>query len=197
MSYIFHLRGYSWPDISMKSGRSCNSVGCFIAEMKNNWILLSLNISIWDEPACIIFALPLRHLVFQFSCCGGDEYKDWGVNQYHFCNGTGPLACGVPYTCCVRRKVSAVITHTHIGQTGHMSHFDHQGRKKKILCWLFILFCSGQFCIHTDSLQINQEEWTLGLMDWLVTHCHPALLAPHEPTSVDQVPGTDSKSCNT
>lgn len=45
--------------------------------------------------------------VFQFSCCGGDEYKDWGVNQYHFCNGTGPLACGVPYTCCVRRKVSA------------------------------------------------------------------------------------------
>lgn len=39
----------------------------------------------------------------QFSCCGGDEYKDWGVNQYHFCNGTGPLACGVPYTCCVRQ----------------------------------------------------------------------------------------------
>ena len=48
----------------------------------------------------------LRSCVFQFSCCGGDEYKDWGVNQYHFCNGTGPLACGVPYTCCVRRKVS-------------------------------------------------------------------------------------------
>lgn len=53
----------------------------------------------WDDPA-------LLSLVFQFSCCGGDEYKDWGVNQYHFCNGTGPLACGVPYTCCVRRKVS-------------------------------------------------------------------------------------------
>ncbi|KAM3867813.1 tetraspanin-15 [Diretmus argenteus] len=45
----------------------------------------------------------------KFSCCGGDEYKDWGVNQYHFCNGTGPLACGVPYTCCVRGKVGEVI----------------------------------------------------------------------------------------
>uniref|UniRef100_A0A8C0QQ06 Tetraspanin n=1 Tax=Chelonoidis abingdonii TaxID=106734 RepID=A0A8C0QQ06_CHEAB len=36
----------------------------------------------------------------KFSCCGGDEYKDWDVNQYHSCNGSGPLACGVPYTCC-------------------------------------------------------------------------------------------------
>ncbi|KAF3850517.1 hypothetical protein F7725_012289 [Dissostichus mawsoni] len=38
-----------------------------------------------------------------------EKYKDWGVNQYHFCNGTGPLACGVPYTCCVRKKVGEVI----------------------------------------------------------------------------------------
>ncbi|XP_028851877.1 tetraspanin-15 [Denticeps clupeoides] len=45
----------------------------------------------------------------KFSCCGGDEYKDWGVNQYHFCNGTGPLACGVPYTCCIRHKVGEVV----------------------------------------------------------------------------------------
>ncbi|XP_030647674.1 tetraspanin-15 [Chanos chanos] len=45
----------------------------------------------------------------KFSCCGGDEYKDWGVNQYHHCNGTGPLACGVPYTCCVRHQVGEVI----------------------------------------------------------------------------------------
>uniref|UniRef100_A0A673ZL80 Zgc:110329 n=1 Tax=Salmo trutta TaxID=8032 RepID=A0A673ZL80_SALTR len=28
---------------------------------------------------------------------------------YNFCNGTGPLACGVPYTCCVRRKVGEVV----------------------------------------------------------------------------------------
>ncbi|KAK1892614.1 Tetraspanin-15 [Dissostichus eleginoides] len=46
----------------------------------------------------------LDYMQEKFSCCGGDEYKDWGVNQYHFCNGTGPLACGVPYTCCVRKK---------------------------------------------------------------------------------------------
>jgi len=39
----------------------------------------------------------------QFSCCGGDEYRDWEVNQYHSCNGSGPLACGVPYTCCIRK----------------------------------------------------------------------------------------------
>ncbi|KAJ8385964.1 hypothetical protein AAFF_G00177850 [Aldrovandia affinis] len=45
----------------------------------------------------------------KFSCCGGDDYKDWGVNQYHFCNGSGPLACGVPYTCCVRHKVGEVV----------------------------------------------------------------------------------------
>ncbi|KAJ8286160.1 hypothetical protein GJAV_G00035200 [Gymnothorax javanicus] len=45
----------------------------------------------------------------KFSCCGGDEYKDWAVNQYHFCNGSGPLACGVPYTCCVRGKVGEVV----------------------------------------------------------------------------------------
>ncbi|KAG8011607.1 Tetraspanin-15, partial [Nibea albiflora] len=50
----------------------------------------------------------LDYVQQKFSCCGGDEYKDWGVNQYHFCNGTGPLACGVPYTCC-RRKVGEVV----------------------------------------------------------------------------------------
>ncbi|XP_058864623.1 tetraspanin-15-like isoform X1 [Acipenser ruthenus] len=45
----------------------------------------------------------------KFSCCGGDEYRDWAVNQYHSCNGTGPRACGVPYTCCPRRKVEGVV----------------------------------------------------------------------------------------
>ncbi|XP_068012711.1 tetraspanin-15-like isoform X4 [Melanerpes formicivorus] len=45
----------------------------------------------------------------KFSCCGGDEYRDWEVNQYHSCNGSGPLACGVPYTCCVRKVPAGVI----------------------------------------------------------------------------------------
>ncbi|KAM6331377.1 tetraspanin-15-like isoform 2-T3 [Alca torda] len=41
----------------------------------------------------------------KFSCCGGDEYRDWEVNQYHSCNSSGPLACGVPYTCCIRKRI--------------------------------------------------------------------------------------------
>ncbi|XP_063214702.1 tetraspanin-15-like isoform X5 [Chroicocephalus ridibundus] len=45
----------------------------------------------------------------KFSCCGGDEYRDWEVNQYHSCNGSGPLACGVPYTCCIRKVHGEVI----------------------------------------------------------------------------------------
>ncbi|XP_065440480.1 tetraspanin-15-like isoform X5 [Chrysemys picta bellii] len=45
----------------------------------------------------------------KFSCCGSDEYKDWNVNQYHSCNGSGPLACGVPYTCCIKKVPGEVI----------------------------------------------------------------------------------------
>ncbi|KAM4035876.1 tetraspanin-15-like isoform 2-T2 [Anomaloglossus baeobatrachus] len=37
----------------------------------------------------------------KFSCCGGDQFTDWMVNPYHSCNSTGPLSCGVPYTCCI------------------------------------------------------------------------------------------------
>ncbi|KAI5617442.1 tetraspanin-15 [Silurus asotus] len=36
----------------------------------------------------------------KFKCCGGTEYTDWSVNMYHNCSAPGPLACGVPYTCC-------------------------------------------------------------------------------------------------
>ncbi|XP_036402773.1 tetraspanin-15 [Megalops cyprinoides] len=39
----------------------------------------------------------------KFKCCGGQEYKDWEVNMYHNCSARGPLACGVPYTCCFRK----------------------------------------------------------------------------------------------
>uniref|UniRef100_A0A3Q3SSW2 Tetraspanin n=1 Tax=Mastacembelus armatus TaxID=205130 RepID=A0A3Q3SSW2_9TELE len=41
----------------------------------------------------------------KFKCCGGQEYKDWTVNMYHNCSAPGPLACGVPYTCCITTKV--------------------------------------------------------------------------------------------
>ncbi|KPP72756.1 tetraspanin-15-like [Scleropages formosus] len=45
----------------------------------------------------------------KFKCCGGQEYKDWEVNMYHNCSAPGPLACGVPYTCCVNVKSNEVV----------------------------------------------------------------------------------------
>uniref|UniRef100_G3THN4 Tetraspanin-15 n=1 Tax=Loxodonta africana TaxID=9785 RepID=G3THN4_LOXAF len=46
----------------------------------------------------------------QFKCCGGEDYRDWSKNQYHDCNAPGPLACGVPYTCCFRNTTEVVNT---------------------------------------------------------------------------------------
>ncbi|XP_072834904.2 tetraspanin-15 isoform X1 [Pogona vitticeps] len=45
----------------------------------------------------------------KFSCCGGDEFRDWDVNPYHSCNSSGPLACGVPYTCCIKQAPGEVM----------------------------------------------------------------------------------------
>uniref|UniRef100_A0A8D0GIU3 Tetraspanin n=1 Tax=Sphenodon punctatus TaxID=8508 RepID=A0A8D0GIU3_SPHPU len=46
----------------------------------------------------------------EFKCCGGKDFKDWEKNQYHDCSAPGPLACGVPYTCCVRNKTDVANT---------------------------------------------------------------------------------------
>ncbi|XP_005281951.1 tetraspanin-15 [Chrysemys picta bellii] len=46
----------------------------------------------------------------QFKCCGGEDFKDWSQNQYHACSAPGPLACGVPYTCCIRNKTDIMNT---------------------------------------------------------------------------------------
>ncbi|XP_066881574.1 tetraspanin-15 isoform X3 [Kogia breviceps] len=46
----------------------------------------------------------------EFKCCGGEDYRDWSQNQYHDCNAPGPLACGVPYTCCFRNTTDVVNT---------------------------------------------------------------------------------------
>ncbi|XP_067857367.1 tetraspanin-15 [Heptranchias perlo] len=51
----------------------------------------------------------LDRIQAKFSCCGGDEYNDWAVNNYHACDAPGPLACGVPYTCCVREQEGDVV----------------------------------------------------------------------------------------
>ncbi|GAA6101490.1 tetraspanin-15 [Tachysurus ichikawai] len=39
----------------------------------------------------------------KFKCCGGEDWMQWTVNMYHNCSAPGPLACGVPYTCCVTK----------------------------------------------------------------------------------------------
>ncbi|XP_005458982.1 tetraspanin-15 [Oreochromis niloticus] len=44
----------------------------------------------------------------RFKCCGGEEFQDWKVNMYHNCSAPGPLACGVPYTCCVTTTANEV-----------------------------------------------------------------------------------------
>ncbi|KAM4020279.1 tetraspanin-15 isoform 2-T2 [Anomaloglossus baeobatrachus] len=46
----------------------------------------------------------------QFKCCGGAEYTDWEKNEYHSCSAPGPLACGVPYTCCITNKTAVMNT---------------------------------------------------------------------------------------
>ncbi|XP_045733933.1 tetraspanin-15 isoform X5 [Mirounga angustirostris] len=46
----------------------------------------------------------------EFKCCGGEDYRDWSKNQYHDCSAPGPLACGVPYTCCIRNTTEVVNT---------------------------------------------------------------------------------------
>ncbi|XP_051896834.1 tetraspanin-15 isoform X1 [Pristis pectinata] len=66
----------------------------------------------------------LDRIQTKFSCCGGDEYKDWTVNHYHACDAPGPMACGVPYTCCIREQEGDVIN-TQCGyQTLHQERLE-------------------------------------------------------------------------
>ncbi|KAM4597156.1 tetraspanin-15 [Fundulus diaphanus] len=45
----------------------------------------------------------------EFKCCGAGDFKDWEVNMYHNSTGRGPLAGGVPYTCCITTKPNEVV----------------------------------------------------------------------------------------
>uniref|UniRef100_A0A8B9MYY3 Tetraspanin n=1 Tax=Accipiter nisus TaxID=211598 RepID=A0A8B9MYY3_9AVES len=85
----------------------------------------------------------------KFSCCGGDEYRDWEVNQYHSCNGSGPLACGVPYTCCIRK------------QTQEITSPPNPNVSMKTL--LNVIHVRG--CIHAVGLWLKDNfEATLGIV---------------------------------
>ncbi|XP_061204237.1 tetraspanin-15-like isoform X3 [Neopsephotus bourkii] len=94
-----------------------------------------------------------RTLLKTFSCCGGDEYRDWEVNQYHSCNGSGPLACGVPYTCCIR-KVPGEVINTLCG---------YRTLDKERLELLNIIHVRG--CIHAVGLWLKDNfEATFGIV---------------------------------
>ncbi|XP_009568000.1 tetraspanin-15 isoform X1 [Cuculus canorus] len=89
----------------------------------------------------------------KFSCCGGDEYRDWEVNLYHSCNSSGPLACGVPYTCCIR-KVPGEVINTLCG---------YRTLEKERLELLNIIHVRG--CIHAVGLWLKDNfEATLGIV---------------------------------
>ncbi|NWY06934.1 TSN15 protein, partial [Nothoprocta ornata] len=46
----------------------------------------------------------------KFKCCGGEDFQDWSQNAYHSCAAPGPLACGVPYSCCIKNKTDIINT---------------------------------------------------------------------------------------
>ncbi|XP_063304743.1 tetraspanin-15-like isoform X2 [Pelobates fuscus] len=82
----------------------------------------------------------------KFSCCGGDEFKDWMVNQYHSCNSTGPLSCGVPYTCCITGTEDVGVKNTLCG---------YQTLNKERLDVIHIIHVRG--CIHAVGLWLNDN----------------------------------------
>ncbi|XP_069798777.1 tetraspanin-15-like isoform X3 [Dendropsophus ebraccatus] len=96
----------------------------------------------------------------KFSCCGGDQFTDWKVNPYHSCNSTGPLSCGVPYTCCLTGTGTGGVKNTLCG---------YQTLDKERLDVANIIHVRG--CIHAVGLWLNDN---FGITFGLVA----AVLAP-------------------
>ncbi|KAM4749068.1 tetraspanin-15-like [Rhinophrynus dorsalis] len=82
----------------------------------------------------------------KFSCCGGDDFKDWEVNPYHSCNSTSALSCGVPYTCCITGKEAGGVKNTLCG---------YQTLSKERIEALHIIHVRG--CIHAVGLWFNDN----------------------------------------
>ncbi|XP_077119224.1 tetraspanin-15-like [Ranitomeya variabilis] len=96
----------------------------------------------------------------KFSCCGGDQFTDWMVNPYHSCNSTGPLSCGVPYTCCITGMDTSGVKNTLCG---------YRTLDKERLDVASIIHVRG--CIHAVGLWLNDN---FGITFGLVV----AVLAP-------------------
>ncbi|XP_015220733.1 tetraspanin-33 isoform X3 [Lepisosteus oculatus] len=47
----------------------------------------------------------------KFQCCGVQQYRDWSLNVYFECVDPNPSLerCGVPFSCCVRRRNESVL----------------------------------------------------------------------------------------
>ncbi|KAG8574792.1 hypothetical protein GDO81_009337 [Engystomops pustulosus] len=82
----------------------------------------------------------------KFSCCGGDQFTDWMVNPYHSCNSSGPLSCGVPYTCCITGTNAGGVKNTLCG---------YQTLDKERLDAAHIIHVRG--CIHAVGLWLNDN----------------------------------------
>ncbi|XP_014201958.1 tetraspanin-15 isoform X3 [Pan paniscus] len=85
----------------------------------------------------------------KFKCCGGEDYRDWSKNQYHDCSAPGPLACGVPYTCCIRNTGLELRTN-HASQHSCASP-RAQPRDKNFICvshFMSKTALGGGFCDH-------------------------------------------------
>uniref|UniRef100_A0A8U7NXF7 Tetraspanin-15 n=1 Tax=Corvus moneduloides TaxID=1196302 RepID=A0A8U7NXF7_CORMO len=96
----------------------------------------------------------------KFSCCGGDEFRDWEVNQYHSCNGSGALACGVPHSCCIRRVRSQGVENPLIpGKTSSSGRFF----PRRGVSLLGTIHVRG--CIHAVGLWLKDNfEATLAIV---------------------------------
>ncbi|KAA8595519.1 tetraspanin-15 isoform X2 [Etheostoma spectabile] len=87
-------------------------LGGIMALMFHNQTLVLLNKNIKKGIVNYYDDLDFKNIMDfvqkKFKCCGGQEYTDWSVNMYHNCSAPGPLACGVPYTCCITTKPNEV-----------------------------------------------------------------------------------------
>lgn len=109
----------------------------------------------------------------QFKCCGGEDYRDWSKNQYHDCSAPGPLACGVPYTCCIRNTVttrwldvtSPSLPNTALTLPKWSRHWDRAGGGGRDLAFL-------------SPGSLARGSCTGGFLCKCVSEHHPSLCGP-------------------
>ncbi|CAH2274683.1 tetraspanin-15-like isoform X2 [Pelobates cultripes] len=147
--------GDEFKDWMVNQYHSCNSTGplscgvpytCCITGKFKKFAHANVLVGIQQYYDDLDFKNIMDFVQEKFSCCGGDEFKDWMVNQYHSCNSTGPLSCGVPYTCCITGKEDVGVKNTLCG---------YQTLNKERLDVIHIIHVRG--CIHAVGLWLNDN----------------------------------------